>query len=41
MLDQFQPHATLAVSDMERAKAWYAEKLDLKPTEEDPGGAWF
>ncbi len=41
MLDQFQPHATLAVSDMERAKAWYAEKLDLKPTEEDQGGAWY
>jgi catechol 2,3-dioxygenase-like lactoylglutathione lyase family enzyme len=41
MLDRFQPHTTIAVSDIERAKAWYAEKLDMKPTEEDVGGAWY
>jgi len=41
MLDRFQPHTTIAVSDIERAKAWYAEKLDMKPVEEDMGGAWY
>ena len=41
MLDQFKPHATLAVSDMERAKAWYAEKLGLKPVAEDMVGATY
>ena len=35
MLDQFQPHATIAVSDLERAKGWYADKLGMKPTSED------
>jgi catechol 2,3-dioxygenase-like lactoylglutathione lyase family enzyme len=30
--------AMLPASDIERAKAWYAEKLDLKPTNEDPSG---
>ena len=32
MLDQFAPHATIAVSDLERAKAWYRDKLGLEPT---------
>ena len=41
MLDRFTPHTTLPVSDMERAKAWYAEKLGMKPVSEDPGGAWY
>ena len=41
MLDQFPAHTTIAVADLERAKAWYADKLDLKPTGEDPGGAWY
>ena len=41
MLDQFQPHATIAVADLERAKAWYADKLGLKPSGEDMGGAWY
>ena len=41
MLDRFTSHTTLAVSDMERAKAWYADKLGMKPTSEDPGGAWY
>jgi catechol 2,3-dioxygenase-like lactoylglutathione lyase family enzyme len=41
MLDQFQPHATIAVSDMERAKAWYADKLGMTPTSEDLAGAWY
>jgi catechol 2,3-dioxygenase-like lactoylglutathione lyase family enzyme len=36
-------HATLPASDFVRAKAWYAEKLDLLPIAKDdePGGAWY
>jgi catechol 2,3-dioxygenase-like lactoylglutathione lyase family enzyme len=41
MLDQFQPHATIAVSDIERAKGWYADKLGMTPTSEDAVGAWY
>lgn len=41
MLDRFAPHTTLPVSDLERAKKWYEEKLGLTPKSEDPGGAWY
>jgi catechol 2,3-dioxygenase-like lactoylglutathione lyase family enzyme len=41
MLDQFQPHATIAVSDLERAKTWYRDKLGLEPTSEDMGGLYY
>ena len=41
MIDQFATHATLAVSDLERAKTWYAEKLGLTPASEDPGGVRY
>lgn len=35
-------HATLPAADLERAKAWYADKLDLIPQEEDQAsGAWY
>ena len=35
-------HATLPAADLERAKGWYAEKLDLNPVEEDEtAGAWY
>ncbi len=35
-------HATLPAADLDRAKAWYAEKLDLNPFEEDEAsGAWY
>jgi catechol 2,3-dioxygenase-like lactoylglutathione lyase family enzyme len=36
-------HATLPATDFGRAKAWYAEKLDLHPIAEDdePGGTWY
>ena len=30
--------ATLPASDINRARQWYADKLDLKPTEEQPDG---
>lgn len=41
MLAKFAPHTTLAVSDMERAKAWYRDKLGFEPVSEDPVGAWY
>ena len=31
----------IPVADMERAKAWYAEMMDLKPDDEGPGGAQY
>jgi catechol 2,3-dioxygenase-like lactoylglutathione lyase family enzyme len=41
MLDQFPVHASLAASDIERAKQWYEQKLGLKPKQEMDGGAWY
>ncbi|HUG29534.1 MAG TPA: VOC family protein [Candidatus Limnocylindria bacterium] len=40
MIDQFPIHATVAASDLKRARAWYADKLGLTPEQED-GGLWF
>ena len=34
----FTVHASLAASDIDRARAWYSEKLGLEPFEEGPGG---
>jgi predicted enzyme related to lactoylglutathione lyase len=31
----------LPASDIERAKSWYADTLDLKPTYEDEGGVQY
>jgi predicted enzyme related to lactoylglutathione lyase len=33
--------AALPAGDMKRAKAWYAEKLELTPVQEDESGAWY
>ena len=33
--------AMLPASDIERAKTWYADTLDLKPTYEDEGGVQY
>jgi catechol 2,3-dioxygenase-like lactoylglutathione lyase family enzyme len=41
MLQEFAAHATLPVSDMERAKTWWREKLGFTPKEEDEGGAYY
>ncbi len=41
MMDQYPTRTTLPVSDLERAKAWYKDKLGLTPTDEDPGGATY
>jgi catechol 2,3-dioxygenase-like lactoylglutathione lyase family enzyme len=37
MLKDYDMHATLASSDVARAKRWYAEKLGLTPAKELPG----
>jgi len=34
----FTLHASLPASDIERARAWYSDKLGLEPIEEGPGG---
>jgi catechol 2,3-dioxygenase-like lactoylglutathione lyase family enzyme len=49
MLQEHAIHATIPASDLERARAFYADKLGLLPAREDPaglvyqtaGGAWF
>jgi catechol 2,3-dioxygenase-like lactoylglutathione lyase family enzyme len=38
MLDQSEVATRLPARDLERARAWYAEKLGLQPVEERPGG---
>ncbi len=37
MLERFPIGPTLAASDVARAKQWYADKLGLHPTLEEPG----
>jgi catechol 2,3-dioxygenase-like lactoylglutathione lyase family enzyme len=41
LLDTFPVHATLPASDLERARAWYRDKLGLEPAREDEVGLWF
>jgi catechol 2,3-dioxygenase-like lactoylglutathione lyase family enzyme len=41
VLDRFPTHTTLPASDLERAKAWYRDKLEMVPKSEDPGGAYY
>jgi len=41
MLGNAKMVATLSASDLGRATAWYAEKLDLKPVEENEGAVWY
>jgi len=41
MLGNAKMFATLSASDLGRAKAWYAEKLDLKPVEEREQALWY
>jgi catechol 2,3-dioxygenase-like lactoylglutathione lyase family enzyme len=35
---EFTLHASLPASDIDRARAWYSEKLGLEPIEAGPGG---
>ncbi len=41
MLEQFSVHATVAASDLERAKTWYRDKLDVTPKKELMGSLWY
>jgi catechol 2,3-dioxygenase-like lactoylglutathione lyase family enzyme len=41
MIERFPIHATVAASDLERAKAWYRDKLGLEPKKEVMGNLWF
>jgi catechol 2,3-dioxygenase-like lactoylglutathione lyase family enzyme len=38
MLNPTRAAARLPAQDLERARAWYADKLGLEPAEERPGG---
>jgi hypothetical protein len=40
-LAEFPVHAVLPASDFTRARSWYEEKLQLTPSEETPGNAWY
>jgi catechol 2,3-dioxygenase-like lactoylglutathione lyase family enzyme len=39
MLQHSDMQATIPVTDLDRARAWYADKLGLQPEQEYPGGA--
>jgi catechol 2,3-dioxygenase-like lactoylglutathione lyase family enzyme len=41
MLDGFDFVATLPAADIDRAKAWYREKLGLEPLEEHEGAVMY
>ena len=41
MLKDLKCAATIPASDMDRATAWYREKLGLEPAETNPGGATY
>lgn len=41
MFTEISMHPTIPAADVERAKDWYAEKLDLKPVEESMNGFWY
>jgi hypothetical protein len=41
MLDEFPINAVIPAADLERARAWYADKLDLQPRSQDIGGLWY
>lgn len=41
MLSDARTHATIPASDLDRARAWYSEKLGLEPTDESPAGLFY
>jgi len=41
MLTSFPIHPALPASDLDRARAWYHDKLGLTPEKEDMGGLWY
>ncbi|MGH2676745.1 MAG: VOC family protein [Actinomycetota bacterium] len=40
-LSEFPVYAVLPASDFERAKAWYAGKLGLTPSQEEGPNGWY
>lgn len=41
LLSDARVGAAIPCQDLERATAWYKEKLGLAPSEENPGGAYY
>ncbi len=41
MLSDSKVYATMPAQDIERAKSFYADKLEIKPTEERPDGLLY
>ena len=41
MLDRFPIHATVAASDIDRARDWYRDKLGMSPKHEAMGTLWY
>ena len=41
MLADARIHATIPASDLDRAKAFYADRLGLTPATETPGGSFY
>ncbi|HEX2090211.1 MAG TPA: VOC family protein [Actinomycetota bacterium] len=41
MLERFPVHATVAASDIERARTWYRDRLGLSPKREETGNLWY
>lgn len=41
MLSQYKVYAILPSSDVERARSWFQEKLEMIPTKEEPAGLWY
>lgn len=41
MLATIPLRPSLPASDLERARAWYRDKLGLEPEKEDMGGLWY
>ena len=41
MLSDKKVHATIPVSDLARARAWYEEKLGVRPVQDLPGGLMY
>ena len=41
MLDNARVATRLPAQDLDRARAWYAEKLGLEPSDERPGGLLY
>jgi catechol 2,3-dioxygenase-like lactoylglutathione lyase family enzyme len=42
MLERFPVHASVAAANVDRARAWYRDRLGVEPKMTDPGGGmWF